>query len=113
MTVGQRHLDRAGGPFIYQIFQRRDNLMGIQSGQILVPEIIEFKGILIGRFEVTRAQYGQFETGYNYPRGTGNHPATNIPFEKAAAYCDWLSGQTGRNFRLPIGKLLNTTCLVL
>ena len=84
--------------------EKSEYLYGKRSDGVLVPETIEFRGMNIGRFEVTRAQYRQFETGYNYPPGTGNHPATNIPFERAAAYCKWLSEKTGRNFRLPTAE---------
>lgn len=35
------------------------------------------------------------------PEGTGNHPVSNISWEGAVAYCNWLSKKTGYKYRLP------------
>jgi formylglycine-generating enzyme required for sulfatase activity len=52
---------------------------------------------------VTRAQYAAFDSNYTIEPGTENYPASGISFEKAQAYCAWLSKLTGENYRL--GKL--------
>ena len=67
----------------------------------LVPETVEYAGLRVGRFEVTRAQFAAFETGYPVPAGTGNHPASGITFEQARAYAAWLSTTTSTAWRLP------------
>ncbi|MBZ5534529.1 MAG: prolyl oligopeptidase family serine peptidase [Acidobacteriia bacterium] len=68
---------------------------------ILVPEVVARGPLEIGRFEVTRAQYAAFERAYTFDAGTEDYPANNIPFEKAKAYCEWLSQTTGKTYRLP------------
>lgn len=68
----------------------------------------------IGRYPVTNAQYMEFvrQTGYSAPKRTGwlgnkvssrkkDHPVSNISWYDAVAYCQWLSEQTGRTYRLP------------
>jgi dipeptidyl aminopeptidase/acylaminoacyl peptidase len=65
-----------------------------------VPETAERGALHIGRFEVTRAQYQAFDPAYQYPAGMGHYPANGIPFEKAKAYCEWLSKKTGQKYRL-------------
>lgn len=65
-----------------------------------VPETVERGPIQIGRFEVTRAQYKAFDSSYGVKPGTENHPAGGVPFEKAKAYCEWLSKKTGQKYRL-------------
>lgn len=80
--------------------------------------------VLIGRFEVTRAQYGAFvrATGYDgsdhpsskhtepfladwtdgrWPPGTGDLPVCFVNVHNARAYCAWASGVAGRTVRLP------------
>jgi formylglycine-generating enzyme required for sulfatase activity len=83
--------------------------------------------IAVGRFEVTRDQYAAFvnATGYsgsgrcftfeqNIPMDRenrsylmpgyaqdGNHPAVCVSWKDAQAYADWLSGTTGKSYRLP------------
>jgi dipeptidyl aminopeptidase/acylaminoacyl peptidase len=80
---------------------RSGHLLGEKKNGVLVPETVTFKGITVGRFEVTRAQYGEFDPGYSYEPGTGNYPANGVSFEDARSYCAWLGEKTGRGFRLP------------
>ncbi|HKS81425.1 MAG TPA: prolyl oligopeptidase family serine peptidase [Candidatus Acidoferrales bacterium] len=73
--------------------------------QFVVPEIVKHRDLEIGRFEVTRAQFAAFDPTYKFERGTENYPANGVTFEKAKAYCVWLSGMFGgNNFRLPNEK---------
>jgi formylglycine-generating enzyme required for sulfatase activity len=66
----------------------------------------------IGRFPVTNREYAEFTeaTGHRAPaswpegkppEGRGNHPVIRIEHEDAVAYTTWLSGVTGRRYRLP------------
>jgi dipeptidyl aminopeptidase/acylaminoacyl peptidase len=71
-----------------------------RSRDILIPETVAYQGLEIGRFEVTRAQYAEFDPGYPLAAGTANYPANGISFEQAQAYCAWLSAQTGEHYRL-------------
>ncbi|MCC6536177.1 MAG: prolyl oligopeptidase family serine peptidase [Bryobacterales bacterium] len=56
--------------------------------------------LAIGRFEVTRAQYQAFDAQYAVPPGTADWPANGVAFEKAKAYCEWLSKRDGVRYRL-------------
>jgi hypothetical protein len=77
----------------------------IPQGKSILPETVKHGDLTIGRFEVTRAQYASFDPAYKYEPGTGNYPANGITFEKAKAYCGWLSKQLGNNiYRLPNEK---------
>src|SRR5206468_7788898 len=86
---------------------RRDGgLLGLRRDGLLVPETVPWPeapdGIVeVGRFEVTRAQYAAFDSSYGVTEATANLPASGIGFDKATAYCDWLSARTGERFRLP------------
>lgn len=64
------------------------------------PETAGRGAIQIGRFEVTRSQYKAFDSTYQYAEGTGHYPANGVSFEKAQAYCEWLSKKTGVKYRL-------------
>ncbi|HGG61190.1 MAG TPA: formylglycine-generating enzyme family protein [Gammaproteobacteria bacterium] len=61
----------------------------------------------IGRYPVTFSNYDLFaqETGRELPYdegwGRGIRPVINVSFNDALAYCEWLSEQTGREYRLP------------
>ncbi len=61
----------------------------------------------IGRYPVTFSNYDLFaaETGRELPYdegwGRGIRPVINVSFHDALAYCEWLSEQTGREYRLP------------
>lgn len=68
----------------------------------------------IGRYPVTNADYAAFvkaaagkvspprhwEKG-EAPPALASHPVVNVTWQDALAYCDWLSQQTGKKYRLP------------
>ncbi len=61
----------------------------------------------ISRYEVTFAEYDLFAeaTGRDKPDdenwGRGNRPVIHVSWNDAVAYADWLSEQTGKQYRLP------------
>lgn len=76
---------------------------GEMKNGYLVPETIKWEGLErleLGRFEVTRAQFAEFDKNYKYEAGTENYPVTGISFEQAKQYCEWLAKVTGENYRL-------------
>jgi len=60
----------------------------------------------MGKFEVTFAEYDKFAeaTGREKPSdsgwGRGNRPVTNVSWNDATAYAEWLSNQTGNTISL-------------
>jgi formylglycine-generating enzyme required for sulfatase activity/uncharacterized caspase-like protein len=61
----------------------------------------------MSRYEVTFAEYDKFAeaTGRKKPSdrgwGRGNRPVINVSLRDAKAYAEWLSKQTGKQYRLP------------
>ncbi len=79
---------------------RAGQLYGEMKDGILVPETVIYKGLRMGRLEVTRAQFRVFDKAYTLEPGTENFPANGVSFEQAKAYCVWLAKATGQPFRL-------------
>ncbi|HXG66453.1 MAG TPA: SUMF1/EgtB/PvdO family nonheme iron enzyme, partial [Blastocatellia bacterium] len=73
---------------------------GVMEENYLIPETVRHGDLEIGRFEVTRAQFAQFDKDYAVEPGKENYPANNITFEQAKGYCEWLSKVTGQPYRL-------------
>ncbi|TFG49184.1 MAG: glycoside hydrolase, partial [Candidatus Brocadiia bacterium] len=65
------------------------------------------KPFYIGVFEVTNAQYEQFDPGHSRYRGTRNYSKGDddavimVSWDEAAAFCKWLSEKEGKSYRLP------------
>lgn len=76
-------------------------LYGIAFEETLIPETVQTGGVEISKFEITRAQYQEFDSSYEFPTGTENHPANGITFAKAKEYAAWLSDLTGDTYRVP------------
>lgn len=80
-----------------------DALYGAQHNGLLIPETVpvEEDSIAIGRFEVTNAQFAEYNESHTYPAVQANHPVTGISPDEARAYTQWLSTQTEDIYRLP------------
>jgi formylglycine-generating enzyme required for sulfatase activity len=61
----------------------------------------------LGRYPVTNAQWQAFLRATRrapaapIPPGGEHYPAVNVSWDDAAAFCQWLTAATGRDFRLP------------
>jgi dipeptidyl aminopeptidase/acylaminoacyl peptidase len=84
-----------------QKVRREGTRYGMSMKGVLIPETVAHASLRIGRFEVTRAQYAEFDKEYKVEPGRENYPASGISFDKAKAYCAWLSQLTGEKYRLP------------
>jgi len=62
----------------------------------LIPEVVKRGELEIGRFEVTRVQFAEFDKNYKFDAGTENYPASGITFDQAKNYVAWLSRTTGQ-----------------
>jgi formylglycine-generating enzyme required for sulfatase activity/CRP-like cAMP-binding protein/chromosome segregation ATPase len=68
---------------------------------------VSLAGFSISKYEVTFAEYDRFAraTGRRLPYdeswGRGNRPVVNVSWQDAVAYAEWLSSQSGKNYRLP------------
>ncbi|MEN8221048.1 MAG: formylglycine-generating enzyme family protein, partial [Pseudomonadota bacterium] len=64
-------------------------------------------GFAISRYEITFADYDRFAqaTGRDKPDdegwGRGSRPVINVSWHEAQAYTEWLSQETGEQYRLP------------
>ncbi len=68
---------------------------------------VTINSFAMGQYEVTFAEYDKFAdaTGRAKPSdsgyGRGNRPVINVSWHDATAYTQWLSEQTGHQYRLP------------
>ncbi len=81
--------------------KRVEGRFGESIGGVLAPEVVSFRGLEVGRFEVTRAQFAAFDPGFKFEGGTDDYAVNGVSYERAKAYCAWLSQKTGKTFRLP------------
>jgi len=82
--------------------------MGSNEGNSEQPmHTVTVKGFAMGKYEVTFEGYDKFcdATGRSKPDdkgwGRGKRPVINVNWNDAKAYVNWLSEQTGKDYRLP------------
>ena len=70
-------------------------------------EVIIAKPFAIGKYPVTFEEYDRFAQAMNrrlpqdHRWGRGHRPVINVSWDDAVTYCQWLSKQTGKRYRLP------------
>jgi formylglycine-generating enzyme required for sulfatase activity len=109
-TFRDRLADGSLGPEMVWIaagsFRMGDIQGGGDSDEKPVHRVVVNK-FALGRYEVTFAEYDKFAstTGRKKPDdegwGRGNRPVIKVSWNDATAYAKWLSGQTGKRYRLP------------
>jgi len=86
-------------------FAHDGSCYGVRVMDRLIPEtvtcVVNGRTVGVGRFEVTRAQWAEFDSSYSFDPQTANYPVAGVLLEKAKEYVEWLSSLTGKNYRLP------------
>ncbi len=87
--------------------------IALGGGETKLPlERVNVKGFSIAETEVTHSQYAEFvkETNHpaptdwkdgQFPKGRENFPVTNVSFQDAVKFCEWLEKKIGLPVRLP------------
>ena len=92
-AIRTKNVGRSGG--------RYGTDSGNKGKPVLIPEVVKRGDLEIGRFEVTRAQFSEFDKSYKFDAGTENYPANGITLDQAKAYAAWLSKTTNQTWRVP------------
>ena len=98
-----------GGPFTMGSDPAADGYAYADEGPQHQVDVADF---YMARYPVTNTEYGRFleATGHRVPPHLQSrykpmceptHPVVWVSWEDANAYCRWLSGETGRAYRLP------------
>jgi len=87
-------------------FQMGNIQAAVDSDELPVHEV-ELRRFAMSRYEITFAEYDSFAQATNREKpddegwGRGNRPVINVSWYDAVAYTEWLSQETGQEYRLP------------
>jgi hypothetical protein len=65
-----------------------------------IPEVVQRGDIAIGRFEVTRAQFAEFDKSFKFDARAANFPIGGVTLDRAKSYVEWLSKQRKDLYRI-------------
>jgi eukaryotic-like serine/threonine-protein kinase len=82
------------------------SVLNITSCSNSESEMVLIKGgptgdFYIGKYEVTNKEFCQFKPDHKGKWSNSDYPVESVSWDKAVKYCQWLSKQTGKNYRLP------------
>ena len=82
------------------------NHFGVLHKEVLIPEMVNLSedSLVIGRFELTNAQFAAFDKNFDYPTAAGNFPVSGLSKDQITAYLKWITDLTGEQYRLPNAK---------
>ena len=81
-----------------------DGKFGIlKNAGTLNPEMLSLgkDTISISQFELTNAQFAEFDKGFKYFAAEANHPAIGLSKQQINDYINWINNLTGDTYRLP------------
>ena len=81
-------------------YKRVKGALGADADGLLVPETVDVGGLSVGRFEVTRAQWGAVFPDTPRAPGDADLPVCGVSAEEALEYVKRLSRATGQTWRL-------------
>ena len=102
--------DGSSGPEMVWIPEGRFKMGDIQGGGDSDEKPVHWvsvKKFAMGRYEITFAEYDKFAKATSRKKpsdedwGRGNRPVINVSWLDVTAYAQWLSQQTGQQYRLP------------
>ncbi|MDM8559947.1 formylglycine-generating enzyme family protein [Candidatus Parabeggiatoa sp. HSG14] len=102
--------DGSLGPEMARIPAGRFRMGDIQGGGDSDEKPVHWVSVdkfAMGKYEVTFAEYDEFAEATGRKKtsdngwGRGNRPVMNVSWYDAVAYAEWLSQQTGQQYRLP------------
>lgn len=86
-----------------QTLARHNGMYGVLQNKTLLPQLdtLSQDSIALSIFEVTNAQYQQYQPGHSFPLDQYNHPVVGLSREEVRGYLSWLSAASGWQVRLP------------
>jgi len=86
---------------------RMGDIQGVRDSDEQPVHEVSVERFAMGRYEVTFAEYDQFAEATNRKKpsdigwGRDDRPVINVSWDNVTAYAEWLSEQTGQEYRLP------------
>lgn len=109
-SLGMRLVSVPSGSFImgqdgpatdHQLMKHPEKFDDADADEKPAHTVTLSQGFLMGETEVTLGQYRQFKPDHLKGKGNAEDAATQVSWEEAAAFCEWLSAKEKRPYRLP------------
>jgi len=90
-----------GPPSDYQVSKHPEKFNDADWDECPAHKVTISQPFLIGTTEVTLGQYRQFKPDHLKGKGAEDDAVTNVSWDDAVAFCEWLSKKEGKTYHLP------------
>ncbi|MEQ8223972.1 MAG: SUMF1/EgtB/PvdO family nonheme iron enzyme [Candidatus Eremiobacterota bacterium] len=101
LSEGKSYIEIVNGVTFEMVYIKGGTFQMGQAGVAEPVHTVTVSDFYMGKYEVSNREYMMYDPTHHGNRPDGSYPVENVSWNDAASYCLWLTGKTGKVYRLP------------